>query len=852
MFESVRNAWLNAMKVLDKLIQGTPQDVHNPEVLLGLLSWHLYPDMNVVSGSTRHILQQDPLIQPGGIVTLGLQNSEPKDEEDTGIRWSLPLSHLRYYEKSVLSTGYIKETSSKIAFTQLLFVALGSLTRSWGVFSRDFHELCRFFAALADFVERSPDFRNTSDLETVTMLQKIMKLLRTASNLFLKANDYTRDDAVRLFMLGKRRGASFLNEDGGVSAVFGLSDRKVHYSLLQKNVNLRVSWLRDNLTQESVPKVKLENALLAYDGHALQETRKGQLTTEGTIAVPHSSNAHNHPDHPDFSGQEPEIVGKEFASLQKRWFHIGQTAYFGHRRWIPAFESDGIKRVIQPEDASNHRATNYLSNILKDFSSRQDPRLTSWAIPGHFSVLTAAAERVVESSPLDQYGLYTGSIDKFHSYRHYYEVLKLASSVLKEAPVIPLRKDLGSKPYPCERTVASRKRSGCPEKWYVPSRVEYGPDTLYTCIIGKYFSTQDEVAVLLPNEDMHTTATSADWSSLYGLMAPMELYQIITALNEDHFDGQSLFKHLKSQLRGRERYTFDSLLVLCEACDIYQSLQDAPVDLSIIGKPLHTARWAGYFPSAEKSFACIAMFENGGFSVHPEDLVNVLAVSNKNSLYISEAVLHDPIGRKERGLVRRVVGNLGKPGLLFLTTPKDLAVMEPDYSSWQQVNHRSYDGTTETFFRETSLHLRLTGYEFPLNVRDHGLWDQEVLVVQAVVQAFDRGEWVADIDLNEGAVLSITAGRLDLVPLSMDECQHQSSERSDFSALEPLTSVESWLELLDPPPNNYVIRAKGSWTARQAIAAVLSQRRVPFLLAGEEVCWKCVAGRTLKQYVVVW
>lgn len=63
------------------------------------------------------------------------------------------------------------------------------------------------------------------------------------------------------------------------------------------------------------------------------------------------------------------------------------------------------------------------------------------------------------------------------------------------------------------------------------------------------------------------------------------------------------------------------------------------------------------------------------------------------------------------------------------------------------MNNTDFDGKIERNFEETSFHLRPTGYELPLNVRDHGLYDKEVFVLQAVTQAFDHANWVADLDL---------------------------------------------------------------------------------------------------------
>ena len=106
------------MQVLDNLIVGMPQSVHDAALLLGLSSWHLYPNMTVVHTKIIHVEQNDKLVAPGGIVTLGLR--VPENEGTGGVLWSLPLSHLRYYGKPVRATGELGICTSRITFMQFL------------------------------------------------------------------------------------------------------------------------------------------------------------------------------------------------------------------------------------------------------------------------------------------------------------------------------------------------------------------------------------------------------------------------------------------------------------------------------------------------------------------------------------------------------------------------------------------------------------------------------------------------------------------------------------------------------------------------------------------------------------
>jgi len=83
-YSSVIDAWVIAMTSLQSLILGIPQNISNASVLLGLLSWHIYPDLNVVE-PMANIKFSDHLVKHGGVVTLGLNR---EGAADNGVRWS--------------------------------------------------------------------------------------------------------------------------------------------------------------------------------------------------------------------------------------------------------------------------------------------------------------------------------------------------------------------------------------------------------------------------------------------------------------------------------------------------------------------------------------------------------------------------------------------------------------------------------------------------------------------------------------------------------------------------------------------------------------------------------------------
>ena len=121
-YESILKCWTTAMLAMDDLIQGKPQRVQNGALLLALSAWHLYPDISVQSNPAKFVEQKDTLINPGGVITVGLNNHA--DHADEGVFWSLPLAHLKVYGKPIVITRH-----NGISHTQVTFFS-ASLSRS--------------------------------------------------------------------------------------------------------------------------------------------------------------------------------------------------------------------------------------------------------------------------------------------------------------------------------------------------------------------------------------------------------------------------------------------------------------------------------------------------------------------------------------------------------------------------------------------------------------------------------------------------------------------------------------------------------------------------------------------------
>jgi len=151
--------WKKAILTVDKLVSAVAEQIDDPEVLVGISSWHIYPDIAFLRLETTVVEQNDQLVQKGGLITVGMQNSNPSKHK--GIPWTMPLAQLQYCkpETKVRSIG---EDSIRVSFGNLVHVAMGSVISSWKQDADDFDSVCNFFIALWKSLKRSNLSRSAS------------------------------------------------------------------------------------------------------------------------------------------------------------------------------------------------------------------------------------------------------------------------------------------------------------------------------------------------------------------------------------------------------------------------------------------------------------------------------------------------------------------------------------------------------------------------------------------------------------------------------------------------------------------------------------------------------------------
>lgn len=242
-----------------------------------------------------------------------------------------------------------------------------------------------------------------------------------------------------------------------------------------------------------------------------------------------------------------------------------------------------------------------------------------------------------------------------------------------------------------------------------------------------------------------------------------------------------------------------------------------------------------------QALAGICMLELGGASVSTSYLERAFAVSAGNSIFVAECLLSDPSERVPDYAIRRIVGNLGKPGISILVSPGNLKVKERT-NDFRAIEHAQYDMVRSDSFPGVSLHLSLTEWSMAVATLDHvyGHIDRDIFLIEAAISVHDKGQWYADIDILD-EVYSFS------LPVLKGHCRCGNPNRSPPRAY---TSIDTFDELLDPPESVGIVRAHKNWPARLAAACIVRQRLNKdgaFFLSCKDIeCWTCLERLPLR------
>lgn len=333
----------------------------------------------------------------------------------------------------------------------------------------------------------------------------------------------------------------------------------------------------------------------------------------------------------------------------------------------------------------------------------------------------------------------------------------------------------------------------------------------------------------------------------------MDVMQLHRCIKEGDISEAQIVKTLeevsKSTSLEKSGDYFESLCAIGTASKFYSRLPGARVDLQVIRMQISKSKWWQSLKSLvslqsmklRTTMCCIAFFETGTIDLDPEELGDhTFAVCHANSIFVGSRLLSDPINDIPHYSIERIIGNVGKPGLTFLVTPPDPMIQDFDPSMWHLIAHEKFDGLTQDSFQGTSFHLSFTGYEHSLHVGQRSVRDPPARLLETAVSVYDRGKWIADLDILEASVHWMR------VPKPQVSCSHMDGAEKGVAGLD-LVSVDTWLELLDPPQEGQdsVVRAHDNPIARIAAAAMAVRKRRSVIILPNRVCWQCQSLKTI-------
>ena len=216
-YQSVIDSAKTALLATENLLNGVAQRVQSGAFLLGLSTWHIYPDM-VVHGSTiKSTKQDDSLIPEGSVITLGLQGDA---EFNQGIYWPLPLAHLYFYGDPIQSSRSTGHDTSRVPVHHLSYVALGALFSGWFDTSRDSSRGLQWLHDLSEFFHRAELQINQEHCreDNHTRLRRIVDssgwlgMLMKAATMICQLGERERAKVNKLIATGFRRYKKMLGD----------------------------------------------------------------------------------------------------------------------------------------------------------------------------------------------------------------------------------------------------------------------------------------------------------------------------------------------------------------------------------------------------------------------------------------------------------------------------------------------------------------------------------------------------------------------------------------------------------------------------------------------------------------
>lgn len=232
-------AWVTALNAMENLVKGMPQQVQDGTALLGISSWHLYPDILLFGDSTVDVKQNDPIFEGTAVLTLGLELANTSDKS---VSWSLPLARLQYYGDPVHTSRSTGCDNSRIMPDQFSFIVLGCVFNSWNSFGLTSETALAWLNSIMTFIKQ-PLCDTMANRRPQPYDLLWLEYLDTTAQRLGQCNGVDKELAWQLVSLGRRRSTFLYSRKQHPIPLFGLSHLSNLIPLLQ-NDEIRLQQLR--------------------------------------------------------------------------------------------------------------------------------------------------------------------------------------------------------------------------------------------------------------------------------------------------------------------------------------------------------------------------------------------------------------------------------------------------------------------------------------------------------------------------------------------------------------------------------------------------------------------------------
>ncbi|ETS85041.1 hypothetical protein PFICI_03066 [Pestalotiopsis fici W106-1] len=903
LYSNVINVWNSALTATEGLVSGRPHAVQNGPVLLGLSAWHIFPDMLVFDNPTGSVSvsMNDPLVNPGGVLSLGISDSASKGEQ--GIYWSLSLSHHRYYGEAVRRTRRLESDGSRLTFNELVLVCIGSLLKAWSVPKQGINNSIRVLEALRLVLPHSQGENPQEDWQTI--IEQPLKQFTDGEK-----------GAILAMSLGRRR-PEFVPSPTRRKPFFGVLHLPNILQLL-KDTEMRIKFLRRLANR--VPGLDNSNSIiLASNNHQQNGFQFVTVFPHDVTQADSTGNDRNvrqklfrrwidvpsyirltYRDAIRLARQEfnglsgPSTVGETKASMTRGLsrpqtdlklkvapFHQGEIPMsswsgYGDRQTSMINDADAEEVEIDAEldsdsdldsnVAQNEESIRSRGSKHKDGGNCSDSQNTDDGDSNRD--LDGPVRRRCESDETQPALPIMSQENRYREANHHRHQAAESTSDAAERKALAEFQEL------CSQYLAEREHEIPDETIEFQNLMREDPphwryDQLSNVIgsrryvgesFGEFFGEEQGSVKANPASGeyalVYAKGKGESSASLSGIGAAptATLDDLLWCLEHDLVDPDRLKKHLQ------EEPAFGLLRVLAAVGEIYReptsggatiscSIVDNPFNPPILSMGFGVDDWthATILLNDTTAMALIGYFETGNnFIEIMRDADQIIGLSGGDSIFVRTAILNDPENNYPDYSFTRLLGNTGKAGFSILTLPPKLMARKLDSTSWR-VETKSFNGLPFDSFKQTSLHLSFTGWQMPVaNSLPAGQIDADINIIEAVVSVRDAGRWVADVDIYR----ALSSPRLQISTTRSEGCEHISEGQDEVNHYEEdrdeMISIENWNQVLDQVDGSAVVRCFDNLVARLAVVSALCQHSKandrPVVVCSKRMCFRCVSG----------